>query len=839
MKNLQLTKWICILFSILAFACSDQESPIDPDPDPTKPPTGGASPLAQTVDVAVSLPQGVNFDLSKATVSTGLMTFPVAADGKSKAILPDSVTRLAFLFDESNKLILMGVLDEKNKTINAETTAQALFYLGAGVFYLPDAVVTEFLNPSIPLPGYEEFKAKVATGIKNDLLYLENLKFEQDLTALLTEYSKDGEVLDMRARQINVDPTGFQSGMQIFEHDFLNIKIANHYRRLGKAFIYKTAYKAKGSKEEVILIPTIGPTQAAKSIHEVDGTKGFSSTLGTIVDQISGKGMEYAKKESEPILLSLGDNEDEAIYKVRIVGSAFRPAGSLTMTTEENAAWQKLMLKQFYVDYALPIITEIISEIKGTGDAGFAFEAFEATISQSPQIMDLVLSGNFKKGIEEFVKFMVDKGGQEFQKLFIQKVVDKYKNLNKPTWIDLDRDYNNAAAVEKYLKVIKAVEMCVKLLDMGKLTTELILSDRIVEFTAKARRSEVKINPGKESTVPFANVALKADTQTQLPDGQSFVYVWSTTGKYGLIAAGASKGTKIETTSATVNFRSEVNSADLAENNFETVTVEVFIKKGADLSLIGDATATINVKKQKLLMKPDGITLSGREKHSVRLYLERSDNINDIVSTSALEYKVEWSAEGKYGMFDGKNTFATTRGNAINYQALDGDIMEGIEEIKASVYFKVPGSGEWVLREEVIGKVKVNNDPKKIILNVPVTAKDYLYEVVPGAFSNGVHALVIVPVNVDAKSYTVTTYGFKTAYKHPYEGRTVSWLNGGYPPSYYGWPLGDTRYYIYQNSYYYSLGATWCSGQCPDAIPGWIAGSLAAGGQANIVITLK
>ncbi|WP_373522982.1 hypothetical protein [Aquiflexum sp.] len=834
MKNFKLKLLFSIVFSILVFACGEtDELPLITPPEDAN--------LAKTVDVQINLPPGSNLDLTKSTLSSGLMSFPVDATGKSKAVLPDSLTRLVYLLDRSNNIVLMGLLDKQNLKLSAETSAQALFYLGSGIFYFPKEVVDNFINPSMPLPGFEEFKTKVASGLENDMLYIQNLKFEQDLSQLLAIYSKESEVLDIRARQINVDPNGFQSGIQVFEHDALNIKIANHYRRIGKAFLYKTSYKPKGSKEEIILIPRIGLGQAAESSSNVDGTNAFSSTLGTIVDQLSGKGMEYARKETDPIPLALGDNEDEATYKVRVVGTAFRPDGSPTMTTIEKTAWQKLMLRQFYVDFILPILSEVFSEIKGTGDPGFAFDAFETTVSQSPLIMDLVLSGNFKKAAEDFLKFLlVDKGGQELQERFIKAIVDKYKNQNSPTWIDLNRDYTNAASVDMYVKLIKAVEMCVKLLDIGKLTTELVISDRIVEFTAKARRTDVKITPPQETTVPFASVPLKAETKTQLSEGQSFLYIWSTTGKYGIMTAnGGLKGPKIETSQATVNFRSETNAADLGENNYETVTVEVYVKKGVDLTLIGDAKATINVKKQKLFMKPDGIVLSGKQKQSVRMYLERSDNVNDIVSTNALEYKVEWSTEGKFGMFYGNSTIATTRGNAINYQALDGDIKEGVEEIKASVYFRVPGSGEWTLREEVIGKVKVNNDPKKIILNVPVTAKDYLYEYVPGAFSNGVHALVIVPVHEDAKTYTVTTYGFKTAYKHPYEGRTVSWANGGYPPSHYGWPLGDTRYYIYQNSYYYSLGATWCSGECPDAIPGWIASSLAAGGLANIVITLK
>ena len=134
MKATQFSRWICLLICMLAVACSDPEEPTTPDP--TKP-SGSGGPTAKTVDVTISMPPGTTFDLSKATLSTGLMTFTVSASGLSKAVLPDSITRLAYLFDEANNLIVMGVLSEKNKNLNAETTAQALFYLGAGVFYLP------------------------------------------------------------------------------------------------------------------------------------------------------------------------------------------------------------------------------------------------------------------------------------------------------------------------------------------------------------------------------------------------------------------------------------------------------------------------------------------------------------------------------------------------------------------------------------------------------------------------------------------------------------------------------------------------------------------------------
>ncbi|WP_075348760.1 hypothetical protein [Algoriphagus marinus] len=845
MKNLQLFKWIFILFSVLAFSCTDPEEPTPPTPDSGNPPNGGGGTttvIAQTVDISVSLPAGVNVDLSKATLSTGLMTFPVSADGKSKAVLPDSVNRMAYLFDEADNLIMMGVLNAKNKIITTETTAQALFYLGLGVFYMPIEVGNNFLSPSVTLPGYTEFKTTVDAGLRSDILYIENLKFQQDLTALLEQYKNNGEVLDSRARQINVNPGGFQSGIQIFENDVQTVKIRNVYRRRAHAFIYQKAYKLNGSTEEVVINNSVREDTKIEREVEVGPTNAFSGLIGTVVDWATGNGIKYAMVETGAVPIPLGDNQSEATYFVRVIGTSLNPASSPLMTQKEQETWRKLMIKQVYFDIITPILSEIFSKAKGQKE-GIGLEAFEFFLSQNTVIWELIEKGNWSEaGLAVVKAFNTEVTGKKFLEDFVKEQVNYWSKNPTGIEIDLNRDYVNQASVARYLKILKIVEGAVKILDFGKLTAEVKMSNRIDLFDVKAIRGDVKINPAEESTVPFTNVPLKAETATQLSTGQSFLYKWSTTGKFGVITAtGGLKGPSIETTSPSVNFRSEVNSSNLEENNFEKVTVEVYIKKGDQLTWIGSATAKINVKKQKLQMKPDGITLSGKQKHSVRLYLERSDNVNDIVSTSALEYKVEWSTEGKHGMFDGKNTIATTRGNAINYQALDGDVLEGIEDIKASIYFRVPGSGDWILREEVTGKVKVNNDPKKIILNVPVTAKSYKITSPGGGYSAGVHALVIVPVNSEAKTYTVTTYGFKTPYKHPYENKTVSWANGGSPPSYYAWPESDSKG-ISGGSYYYSLGATWCSAQpssCDPYLPEWIASSLSGGGMANVVITLK
>ncbi len=835
MKKYTFHLFLALLVAFV-ISCKEEEIPgSNPNPDPDSP--NVSKPMAKTVDVNVVLPTGSTVNLSKTKLSTGMMDFNVDASGKTKAVLPDSIFRIAYLLDENNRILLMGIIHEKNKTIDAGSTAEALFYLGAGVFYRPKPVIHQYLAASSTLPGMQAFRNKISEMIKNDIGLIDNGAFVQPLAEYLAEYSKEVRPIEIRSGQIFVDPITFQSGIQIFENDALTVKLANTYRRRAHAFFYKTAYKPKGSKEETVLLSSIGESEKATVSKEIEPTSAFSSTLGTIFDWVIDKGIEYGRKETDPISLPLGDNEDEATYKVRVVGTSFLPTMTPQMTQEERKTWEKLMVKQFYLDFIAPILTEMFSEIKGNQDTNFGLEAFEYFLSQSPAIWELIEKGDFKKATEETVKYLLlDKDGQELQKEFIELLVNKYKNLPNPTWIDLDRDYNNANATEKYIKLIKAVELTVKLLDMAKLTAEIAMSNRIDVFTAKAIRSDVKINPNESTVIPFSNLALKAESKAKLSEGQSFLYKWSTTGKYGIIVSGNQKGAFIETSSATVNFRSEKNASELEENNFETVKVEIYIKSGTTLSFVNEGKASVNVVKSKLVMRPDDITLSGKNKESVTLYLERSDFVNDIISTSTLEYKVEWSLSGGCGMIDGITKTATTRGNKIVYQALDEKSDECIETVTAHVYFRKPGE-DWVLREKVTGKVKISNDPKKIILNVPLITKDWKLSA-NGGYTTGVNLIAPVPIHEKAVKYTVKTYGFKIANNR--ENRSWTWLAGQAAPSDWAYPPGGEKG-IVGNQYHFTISSTWCSGEtgCDEKIPGWHTFYKGWGGMANIVIEIK
>jgi hypothetical protein len=358
-----------------------------------------------------------------------------------------------------------------------------------------------------------------------------------------------------------------------------------------------------------------------------------------------------------------------------------------------------------------------------------------------------------------------------------------------------------------------------------------------VEFTAKVKADDLVMTPKEETIIPATFYNVKVETKTTLAEGESFVYKWSTPGKFIYLWHQGKKVTAAETSSPTISYRSDTKASDLSDgNNMDVISVEVFIKKGNTLTSLGKAEAKINVKKIRLVMKPDKITLKGGQ--SVRLYLERTDGVNDIISNAALDYKVEWETPGAYGKFNGTLKSATTMGNALNYEVLDKEVKEAKENITARVYFKAKTDTEWTLRELVKGVINISNDPNKIVLDVALEVRTWDISTATRCNVGG-NFMAVVPVHPKAVKYTVTFYGFKKPFR--WDNRTSSWKPGQTPPVEYGYP-GAGPNQILNNQYYFTISRSWSDGpkrdDCLSKLDHYISVYKPLGGRANIVIEI-
>lgn len=821
------------VFLVFVFACSEEEKPNDPTPpDPSS---------FTTADVSVIAPAGSNLDLSKTKLISGFAEYPVDNSGKTKVRFATGSTRLAFLVNEEAKAIMAGFVTDTQKEISAKTTAAVMLYFSLGLSVQPLDVKKKYWEDYATLPGMDDFTALVVAELAKDSKALQTQALAAPLSAYVkTFYPTDS--IDINAKQIQVDPNGFRSGIQVYELDHQNIQIRNNFRRRAHAFAYKTAYKNQEGVETIVK-QRVGGNDVAETDVAVSPTGAITSFTGTLKDWALGKGPEFAMTENGPIPLPIKDSESEATYKIRVVGPGVGNLAGLSLTSAERDKLNRLMLETFAMDFFLPFIFDVmgLSDILTIPDSNFKtlITAIDNFVKTTPIIEQAILDGNFDKALKEAIYLAAYEVPNAQFDAMVKAVSTGALELiraNKPDLVTASAEEIGDKA-ESMLKAVKYADLLIKFVDYNRLMNHIAFSDYNVEFTAKVKADDLVMTPKESTVVTQTSTTLKVETKTALANGESFVYKWSTGGKYGKLSYQSKKDVYFEASVGSMVYRAEAKPDDLSDGpNVDTVKVEVFTKKGTSLTRIGEASAVVNVQKIKLLMKPNNITLAGGQ--NVSLYLVRSDGVNDIVSNGALDYKVEWETAGTYGKFDGTLRNANTMGNRINYEALDKDVKEGKETITARVYFKAKTDSEWVLRETVKGELKIVNDPKKIVLNIPMTALSW--DNSSGNSCNpGVNFAVQVPVHPKAVSYSVTFYGFKNNYS--WEGRGGSWQAGRTPPSVYGYPpAGDNE--ILGGNYIYTISRTWAAGpmsdSCQDNITKWMALYQSLGGMANVVITI-
>ncbi|MCR9014402.1 hypothetical protein [Aquiflexum gelatinilyticum] len=834
MKNIK-----SILFSILLlFAVSScQEDTIDPMPGP-----GPIVTEFPNTDVNVVLPEGTSIDLSKTKILSGFSESSVDNSGKSKIRFASGTTKLAFLVDEEGNTLMSGFISDTKKEISIETTASVLVYFGLGISLQPNEIKKKYLDGFQSMNGMAEFTDALSSEMATNPEFLQSGGFSTALDQYVSTF-EPADTIDIRAKQIQVDPNGFKSGIQVYELDHQNIQIRNQYRRRAHAFAYKTAYKDKDGLETLIK-DRIGGTEASIKDLPVSSTGAITSFTGTLRDWAAGKGADFAMTENGPVNLPIQDSESEATYKIRIIGPGTGNLGGLSLTSAERDKLNRLVLETFAMDFFLPLIFDVIGmkDVLSIPQSNFTtlITAIDNFVKSTPIIEKLLEDGNYGKALQEAMLL----GTNEFANAAFDDMVKAVAlgglemiRANKAEWVTESAEDIGKKA-KSLLNAMKYADIIIKVVDYNRLMNHIAMSDYNAEFTAKVKADDLVMTPREETITTSKYYSVKVETKTTLADGESFVYKWSTPGKFIYLWHQSKKSTEVETSTPTMTYRSDTKAADLSDdNNPDLIKVEVFTKKGTTLTRIGDAEANINVKKLKLVMKPDNITLQGGQ--NVRLYLERTDGVNDIVPNVALDYKVEWETAGAYGKFNGRLRSATTMGNALNYEVLDDDVRDAKESITARVYFKAKDDTQWSLRETVKGTIKIDNDPNKIIMDIALETRSW--DISTDKSCNvGTNMMAVVPVHPKAKKYTVTFYGFKKA--SSWENRTSSWRPGQTPPVTYGFP-GAGENQIVGGNYYFTIGRSWGSGpmnsSCGSSIPRYEAAYAEYGGRANIVIEIE
>lgn len=823
MKKIQL---LLVILIVSFAACKKDNGNTAPTPPPP-PADSGMTEIQITVPASSSFKPAGSKVFSLGTEQT------IDASGKAKVTFQKGAFTVAHVFNSDNKLVLSGFITDSSKVISPATTAKVLLYLGYNTPLRPDTLSAYFLNNIDKLPGAKEWEKEFEQLFLADPLILSNKKFVAPLKARMALMIDQTPAVDIqgKASDILVDASDIKSGIQVADDGLSNYQIINHYRRRAHAFLYKMSYRDMAGSPHELKNRIEKSTKSDKDMEvaPISAVNGFFSEIGK---NIEGNGLQSFSVTSGPFPLELEDNESEAIYKLRVVGPG--SLGKTGLSDDEQTKINRLVIETFLYDLIIPTVGIIMSApgkpVNGelpSVDRELKKDALLTFLKSMPDVIAELNKGNFKEALKKLMNNVyTDVTGVLMKELFM---------------IALDRESISGGVssflnerFENLLYILSMTDAALGASDIVRINVHSLLSSVMEEWVIKARSGQVKLLPRNAVTIPFQKLKLTAEIKNNT---QTAYYEWSTSGKYGKLSdsKGHTDQLSFSSSDKDVVYESRVSSATLSNgDNLDYIYVTAFaggIKVGTD-------TAIINVKKNKYQIQPTGITLSGRDstQHEAKMYLLKPDGSNNITPNDTVDYKVIWTTEGKYGALNttelkGVKTITLYNDNAVFYECLDKNTKEGAETITARIYAKSKSNpeSEYKLFDVATGTIKINNDPKKKILNLPIECDHGdTNRVSANSMTCMITAFVGFKEEKDAKSYSVRFYATSLP-------ATYSWNAGAPYPAVNNYVSAVTPgYFKVEHNSSWKVGT---KDQIDNS--GHMACSTGALGMAEVIITLK
>lgn len=837
MKQLSVLFFYLLLVAILVAGCGkgDPGEIIDP------------TPIEVPIDVQVTVPAGSDYSLAGSKVMSYLTWGDVGASGKSKAAHTKQGVSVAYVFDKDDKLVLAGFITDSSQVISPASTAKVLLYWAHRLQFQSFELTESYLKRFDQIPGAMEWVNEYEKIFISDPMTLSNGSYAAALKSRIEKMTARNVVdiynLKPAVSDITVDGGDIRSGLQVAEDGLGKFSVANYYRRRGHAFVYKMSFKDKDGMSYDIKDKIEKGTKSDKDFI-VDPIAGVTSVLGEVGKWIEAtedtKSDSFVKK-GDPVALDLADNETEAEYKVRIVG----PGLSDTEITEvEGSRLITLEMETFALDVVIPGMSILMSlpnikEPPSVPESAkeIIIEKVKAMVGSFPDVYDEIKKGSYENAFKKLLENL-RKAEQATNLAELAGFVLSFKGLSDDSALFFNDKINNLAII------LNIFDTTLGATDIVRILAHVSASKALEEWEVTARSAQVKLTPEESSVLTFTQQKITAEIKNLDESGDVHPFFeWSTSGKYGTISdTKGHSGTSFASADKDIFYRSNAKSTDLSDGaNIEYIYVKAFFEN----KLIGTATAEINVRKYKYEIKPEGITLTGKDggANEVALYLDIPKGGIPIQPNNVTDFKVVWRTAGKHGRLFGKDidnvtTLTTYDDNKVWYDCTDKDTKEGSETIYARIYSKSKNESSYSLFDEVKGTVKINNDPKKRIFIVPVT---YIAKILTPSVGNwAAFPVVQFAVDNDATRYQVRLFHFTGTATNAPEGQVYAWDAGTLP---------NTPYNIYPETldinggqYYMVFGRTWCGGLCDSSkADEWIARykTIYGSPRAEVTITLK
>ncbi|MCA9791314.1 MAG: hypothetical protein KC910_05945 [Candidatus Eremiobacteraeota bacterium] len=673
--------------------------------------TGNGGPGVRQVQARVVLPAGVNLDLGTLTLTSQLNDFAVEGDGQSTILLEAGGRVLAVLFDQNDNPILIGFLTDGQTQLSVRTTVEATLYYALGTALLPEEIRENFFTSAQNLPGFD------ALVTQAEQLFAANPNFFQSNEyATLIRNFMDSVVPGGALTRLNFDPSA-RSGLFIEERQGDTVVVVNQLPRRCLALVYKLSFKDEGGRPMPLISDVASENPTPKQEFRVPPAARVDSVLGTIKNQLAGKGIDYARVESESADLGLLDGESEAVHSIRVLGPSVYPDN---LSRIENEKLQDLQWESALLDVVLPLMldaigqnTDIASLKNGVNSAGdgllrAAVNSFKVFASSLAGVSDKIREGKFDEALPDLLSGIKDNlQSQAFEAFYedILEILIQTAGYSPEKLASIDRN------VGKFVKILNVFDTILKFSALAAVVDAPYRSSKVEDFLVTTTRNPVTLVPDETIAIQDEPEELRAVVQNGelLLDDGSFEYHWSTTGAYGELrdSLGAS-GTAFSSSQDRVNYFSG-SSTHIPEDAVEEVAVEVYIKQGINLTFVGRATSEVRVRESGFEILPRNVALEGGD--SFTLKVQRTDGTNPLDS-QFFDYKFIWETQGEYGSFNGTgNGVTSTVSNAITYTALDTEVERAVETVSVRVYSRRKGTSDpWKYLDRVYREIDINND---------------------------------------------------------------------------------------------------------------------------------
>jgi hypothetical protein len=327
------------------------------------------APLAGTVPQhgTVVLPTGSSLVLSQLTVKNSLGLTQPAADGTFTVTQFIGGPQFAFVTDPAGEAILAGFIGGTTTTIDATSTAQVYLYWSAGLFTLPSPYRVETIAALTTQPGFTTVRDAFANSLaanpdpfSSAMNRLAVVTALQNFTTAL--YASNTSALHARIAQLGVrqpsdvavNPATAQSGITAV-NDATGVHFVNTYRRSAEAFFDEASYvNAQGVRTSKPVTDAASPEFIAPVANVTNASGGpISVALGLL-----GGGTPYDPVTTATVPLSNEPGAQSTRYNVTVIGAG-KSNASVTLTAEQSAAQNMLVVEQLGQDYLVPLVASI------------------------------------------------------------------------------------------------------------------------------------------------------------------------------------------------------------------------------------------------------------------------------------------------------------------------------------------------------------------------------------------------------------------------------------------------------------------------------------------------